>query len=150
LYQIIQDCIIDVENQSQFKDIDINNEISKNYHIIADKNLLNTIIRNLINNAIKYTPRNGMITISSKKVNMDTLISVKDTGVGMSESDLLNLFKIDKIYSKPGTNMEKGSGLGLILCKEFIEKHGGKIWAESDLEVGSVFKFTIPKIVEMN
>ncbi|NOQ27235.1 MAG: hypothetical protein GQ564_17885 [Bacteroidales bacterium] len=150
LYKIIQDCINDIENQSQFKDIDINNDVSENYHIIADKNLLNTIIRNLINNAIKYTPRNGMVTISSKKDNLETLISVKDTGIGMSETELQSLFQIDKIYSKPGTNQEKGSGLGLILCKEFVEKHGGRLWVESELEIGSVFKFSIPKIVEMN
>jgi signal transduction histidine kinase len=150
LHEIIQLCINEIEYQSQFKDIDINNDVSKNYHIIADKNLINTVIRNLINNAIKYTPRNGMVSVSSNKNNIETIISVKDTGIGMSETELQNLFKIDKIYSKLGTNKENGSGLGLILCKEFVEKHGGKIWVESELEIGSNFKFSIPKIVEMN
>jgi signal transduction histidine kinase len=150
LHEIVQSCIDDIENQSQFKDIDINNDIPENYHIIADENLLKTILRNLINNAIKFTNRNGMVSISLYKDDKVTEISVKDTGIGISESELQNLFKIDKIYSKPGTNKEKGSGLGLILCKEFVEKHGGKIWVESELEIGSVFKFTIPKIIQMN
>ena len=150
LYEIVQSCINDIENQSQFKDIDINNNVPENYHIIADENLLKTILRNLVNNAVKFTPRNGMVSISSKKDDTVTEILVQDTGIGMSENELQNLFKIDKIYSKPGTNKEKGSGLGLILCKEFVEKHGGKIWVESELEIGSVFKFTIPKIIQMN
>lgn len=147
LRQIVQSCIEDAENQSQFKDIDINNDVAENYHIIVDENLLKTILRNLLNNAIKFTPRNGMVTITSKKDDMMTEISIKDTGIGMSEKELQNIFKIDKVYSKPGTNKEKGSGLGLILCKEFVEKHGGEIWAESELGIGSVFKFTIPKII---
>ncbi|MCD4833391.1 MAG: HAMP domain-containing histidine kinase [Bacteroidales bacterium] len=150
LHEIIQMCIDDVEHQCLFKDIDIINDVPKNNHIIADKNLLKTILRNLISNAVKFTLRNGMVSISSNKDDKATEISVKDTGVGLSESELQNLFKIDKIYSKPGTNKEKGSGLGLILCKEFVEKHGGKIWVESELETGSVFKFTIPKIIQMN
>jgi len=131
-------------------DIDIINDVPENYHIIADENLLKTILRNLINNAVKFTPRNGMVSINLNKDDKETEISIKDTGIGLSESELKNIFKIDKIYSKPGTNNEKGSGLGLILCKEFVEKHGGKIWVESELEVGSVFKFTIPKIIQMN
>jgi len=150
LYETVKVCIEDVENQSKFKDIEINNDISKNYHIIADQNLLKTILRNLINNAIKFTSRNGMVTISSKKDEHTTEILVKDTGVGMSEKFLDNLFKIDKITTKPGTDREKGSGLGLILCKEFVEKHGGEIWVESTIGIGSEFKFTIPKIIEMN
>ena len=147
LYEIIQICIDDVEHQCQFKDIDIINDVPENYHIIADKNLLKTILRNLISNAVKFTSRNGMVSISSNKDDKVTEVSVKDTGIGLSENELQNLFKIDKVYSKPGTNKEKGSGLGLILCKEFVEKHGGKIWVESELETGSVFKFTIPKII---
>jgi signal transduction histidine kinase len=150
LNEIVQLCIDDVENQSQFKDIDIINEIPENYHIIADINLLKTILRNLINNAVKFTDRNGMISVKCKKDENDVVISVQDTGIGMSEKDIQNMFKIDKIKSKPGTNRERGSGLGLILCKEFVEKHGGKIWVESEPEIGSVFSFTIPKIIQMN
>ena len=150
LHEIVQTCIDDIEHQSQFKDIEVHNDVPKTYNIIADENLLKTILRNLINNAVKYTPRNGYIAISSVKDDMSFEISVKDSGIGMTENELNNLFKIDQISSKPGTDKEKGSGLGLVLCKEFVEKHGGKIWVESDLETGSVFKFTIPKIIQMN
>ncbi|PLX13861.1 MAG: hypothetical protein C0597_10940, partial [Marinilabiliales bacterium] len=150
LHEIAQFCIDDVENQSRFKDIDVINEVPKNYHIIADVNLLKTILRNLINNAVKFTNRNGMISVLCQKEANDVVITVKDTGIGMSENDLKEMFKIDKIKSKPGTNRERGSGLGLILCKEFVEKHGGKIWVESELDIGSTFSFTIPKIIQMN
>lgn len=150
LYDLTQFCVDDIEHQSQFKDIDIINNIPEKTHIIADKNLLKTILRNLINNAVKYTPRNGMISIWSQKVDNCIEISIKDTGIGMSEEEIQNLFLIDKISSKLGTNNEKGSGLGLVLCKEFVEKHGGKIWVESKLEIGSIFKFTIPKIIQMD
>ncbi|MBW2998739.1 ATP-binding protein [Candidatus Woesearchaeota archaeon] len=150
LYKIVASCISDIENLSQFKDIDINNDIKEDFHIIADENLLKTVIRNLISNAIKYTTRNGMVTIHAEKNNLETIVSVKDTGIGMSENEIENLFQIDKIYSKPGTNKEKGSGLGLILCKEFVEKHEGKIWVESELEIGSVFSFCIPKILQVS
>jgi signal transduction histidine kinase len=150
LCDIVNACIQDSENQSNFKDIELINEVSKSYYIIADKNLLKTVIRNLINNAIKFTERNGMIVISSTKKDSIIEFSIKDTGIGMKEEEIENLFKIDKIYSKPGTDREKGSGLGLILCKEFIEIHGGKIWAESTLGSGSEFKFTIPKMININ
>jgi len=150
LFDLVKVCIEDSENQSNFKDIELINEVSRNYHIIADKNLLKTVLRNLINNAIKFTERNGMIIISSLKTENAVEFCVKDTGVGMKEEEIKNLFKIDKINSKPGTDREKGSGLGLILCKEFVEIHGGKIWAESTLGGGSEFKFSIPKMVTIN
>jgi signal transduction histidine kinase len=149
-YDMVNSCIQDSENQSKFKDIELINEVPKSYHIIADKNLLKTVIRNLINNAIKFTERNGMIVISSTKKDNLIEFSIKDTGVGMKEEEIENLFKIDKIVSKPGTDRERGSGLGLILCKEFVEIHGGKIWAESALGSGSEFKFTIPKMINVN
>ena len=147
LREIVQLCIEDIEDQSLFKDIDIVNDVTENFHLIADENLLKTILRNLINNAVKFTHRNGMVSVSCKKDDTFIEISVKDTGIGMSEMELQNIFQIDRVSSKPGTNKEKGSGLGLILCKEFVEKHGGKIWVESNLEVGSIFKFSIPKII---
>jgi signal transduction histidine kinase len=150
LCDVVNSCIQDSENQSNFKDIELINEVSKNYHIIADKNLLKTVIRNLINNAIKFTERNGMIVIKSTKKDNIIEFSIKDTGIGMKEEEIENLFKIDKINSKPGTDRERGSGLGLILCKEFVEIHGGKIWAESTLGSGSEFKFTIPKMISIN
>ncbi|MBP9889516.1 MAG: sensor histidine kinase, partial [Leptospiraceae bacterium] len=93
-----------------------------------------------------YTNTNGSITISSREVDTFIEITIEDTGTGMNYSMSQNLFRIDvKHFSTDGTNGEKGTGLGLILCKEFIDKHGGKIWVESEEGKGSKFKFTIPK-----
>jgi len=122
--------------------------------IIADTNMLRTILRNLITNAIKFTEQGGSIEVKAIKTNQQhVLFSVKDTGIGMKPEILENLFRIDTNVSRPGTNGEPSTGLGLILCKEFVEKHGGKIWAEStpypesinDITCkGSTFFFTIP------
>jgi len=144
LKSLVQDCIEGIENQSRFKDIELVNSISTNHTINGDVNQIKTIVRNLISNAIKYTSRNGLVIIKSEE-NIDEMqITVKDTGVGISENDIQNLFKIDRIFSTPGTNHERGSGLGLVLCKEFIEKHGGKIWVKSTEGKGSEFVFAIP------
>ena len=130
------------------KNIQILYSISGNETIFADKSMINTIFRNLISNAIKFTHKHGTITISSAKHKSSNYlqISVKDTGVGVPPERLDNLFRLDKNTSTYGTENETGTGLGLILCKEFIEKHGGKIWVESELGKGSSFIFSIPTI----
>jgi len=106
--------------------------------------MLNTILRNLISNAIKFTKSKGEIKILSNITDGMVEISVKDNGVGMLEEDVENLFSIDVKNTNIGTANEQGSGLGLILCKDFVEKHGGKIWVVSKLNEGSEFKFTLP------
>lgn len=131
------------------KSISLKNEIPKNIIVNADKDMLTMIIRNLISNAIKFTPKEGEIVIKASIVNDDdnhesVEIFIKDSGVGMSEKIQSNLFKISENISRKGTENETGTGLGLILCKEFAEKHGGKIWVESELGIGSTFSFTIP------
>jgi len=116
--------------------------------VYADVNMLTTIIRNLVSNAIKFTPSGGEIVISARQFEKEpnfVYISVKDSGVGISEENQSKLFKIDKSFTTLGTHQERGTGLGLILVKEFVEKHGGKIWVESELGKGSVFSFTLPK-----
>lgn len=135
-----------LQSQADKKDIKILDVIFENDIIFADKNMIATIFRNLISNAIKFTPKNGTIIISSEKlINNNFLeISVTDTGVGIPKDIIDDLFHIDKNTSTEGTENESGTGLGLILCKEFTEKHGGKIWVESELEKGSKFKFTMP------
>ena len=143
LLQLSKQCIDSLESQSQFKDIEIINKINTTIEIVADENLLKTIFRNLISNAIKYTPRNGLVIVKAENVNNKIEISIKDTGIGISEKEKQEIFRIDKLYSKPGTNNEKGSGLGLILCKEFVERLGGNIWVESQEGYGSEFKFTL-------
>jgi CheY-like chemotaxis protein len=103
------------------------------------------VIRNLLSNAIKFTPSGGTVTISAKSTeNCMTVIYVKDTGIGIPDTIRNNLFRIDANTKRPGTNGEQSTGLGLLLCKEFVEKNGGKIGVESLQEGGSVFNFTIP------
>jgi two-component system, sensor histidine kinase and response regulator len=106
--------------------------------------MLKTILRNLISNAIKYTHSNGEITISAVQNQNNIEITVSDNGVGMSEETRNKLFEIDTNITTTGTANEKGSGLGLILCKEFVEKHGGEIWVKSELGKGSAFTFSLP------
>lgn len=106
--------------------------------------MLSTIFRNLITNAIKFTPRNGKISIMARKLNDKTEFSIRDTGLGMNEEKIANLFQVSKTTPTKGTEQELGSGLGLILCKEFVEKHHGKIWIESEENIGSTIKFIIP------
>jgi signal transduction histidine kinase len=132
------------ESLASAKDILIHIEISDDAMVYADPNMLNTILRNLITNAIKFTHKGGMITISSVGQNNATTIKVTDTGVGMDEITKNKLFKIHEKVTAPGTEKESGTGLGLLLCKEFVEKHGGTIWVESEVGKGSSFIFTIP------
>ena len=126
------------------KNIAIKDKIPENFLLFADPNMLSSILRNLISNALKYTNKGGRIEISAKNENEQSIISVNDNGTGMSESVKSKLFKIHEKVSKQGTDNEKGTGLGLLLCKEFVEKHEGKIWAESEEGKGSKFSFTLP------
>lgn len=134
------------------KRISIENNISAGIMIQADVNMLNTVIRNLLSNAIKFTPIAGKIAINavikpSNSLNHSdgyTEIYIKDSGIGMKQESSEKLFRIDTQLTTLGTNSEKGTGLGLILCKEFVEKHGGKIWVESEVNIGSTFYFTLP------
>ncbi|MEI8112108.1 MAG: hybrid sensor histidine kinase/response regulator [Bacteroidia bacterium] len=127
------------------KSIGIILEIPESVTIYADQDMLSTVLRNLISNAIKFTYFGGKITVSVQENPEEITVSIRDSGVGMKKEKLEKLFRIDSDSSTLGTNKEKGTGLGLILCKEFIEKHNGKIWVESEFGKGSVFRFTIPK-----
>jgi signal transduction histidine kinase len=106
--------------------------------------MLNTILRNLLSNALKFTPEGGKVIIHARRDDNAVVVSVQDTGTGIGEEDVDKLFRIDVKYSSVGTNNERGTGLGLILCKEFIQHHGGKIWVESRLHEGSTFFFSLP------
>ena len=133
------------------KEIDLNIEAPANFALKADKNMLNFILRNLVSNAIKFTKEGGSVSVNVSKHETDeVLFTVKDTGIGIDAIRLQKLFVIDENVSRPGTNGEASTGLGLILCNEFVEKHGGKIWAESDPDgksggKGSTFYFTLGK-----
>ena len=125
------------------KNISINVEIDSALPMSGDISMLSTVLRNLISNAIKFTHRNGKVTIRAARIDDKVQVSVSDNGLGMSEMAMSKLFRIDKKYSTHGTEGEEGTGLGLILCKDFIEKHGGHIWAESTENSGSDFIFII-------
>jgi PAS domain S-box-containing protein len=126
------------------KDIDLSTEVEPNLTVHADRFMFETILRNLLSNAIKFTPKQGKITLKASKNNKETIISVLDTGVGIKPEAAEKLFRVEGHQSTPGTQKEKGTGLGLILCKEFVEKQGGEIWVESEINRGSTFSFTIP------
>jgi signal transduction histidine kinase len=112
--------------------------------IDVDPDLLDTVIRNLVTNAIKFTQHHKEVTVMVTPQEHQIEVSVHDTGTGIPAGHLSKLFRIDSKYSLPGTDQEKRSGLGLILSKEFVEKHDGKIWAESVPGTGSTFRFTLP------
>ena len=126
------------------KNISVQYPENKDYIINSDKDLLDAILRNLINNAIKFTPNFGEITISVKQIERFLFISITDSGIGISEENKKKLFRTDVMYSTLGTNNEGGTGLGLILCKEFVNKLGGDIFVESVDGQGTTFTFTIP------
>jgi signal transduction histidine kinase len=127
------------------KEIEITIDIPDDIRVVVDTNMLQTVIRNYVSNAVKFTPRGGKINLSAKVTGNDFVeISVKDSGIGMSLAILNNLFELNVKTNRKGTEGESSSGLGLLLCKEFIEKQGGKIWVESEEGKGSVFYFTLP------
>lgn len=144
LHEIVNKCIEITATQANAKNIQIVNDVPGDFNLKADEHLLSTILRNLTTNAIKYTPDSGTVTIRSKKNPDNTEISVTDTGIGIPEDIASKLFRIETNVSKPGTADEKGTGLGLVLCREFVEKQGGKIWVVSQPEKGSTFIFTVP------
>lgn len=128
------------------KEIEIKNKIAEETEVFADENMLSTILRNLLTNAVKFTNRKGKVSIFTTETDKNIEISVKDNGIGISEEKQKKLFRIESNISEQGTENEDGTGLGLILCREFVEKHGGKIWVKSKTGKGSIFTFSIPKI----
>ncbi|MBV5312720.1 MAG: hypothetical protein JZU47_05445 [Prolixibacteraceae bacterium] len=140
--------VIETHNPAaQLKDIVIESETSEEIKIFADQNMLNTILRNLTTNAIKFTYPKGRIRISAEQKTDNIEITVSDNGIGMDEKTIDSLFRIDTTHTAMGTADEKGTGLGLIICKEFIERHGGQIKIESKLGKGSKFIFNLPTTV---
>jgi PAS domain S-box-containing protein len=133
------------EPNAKQKNITILNNVSKDSLVFVDRNMITTVIRNLISNAIKFTNPGGEVRINLKDLGDQYEIDVEDTGVGMSKEQLEKLFVVGENISTPGTSGEKGSGLGLILCKEFVEKNKGTLRVESELGKGSKFIVTLPK-----
>jgi len=143
-HNIVHDNIDLLNATAERKQIQITHNIPDDIILFADEDMLNSILRNLLTNAFKFTEKGGKVEIIAVRKNGFIEIIVSDTGVGMSESVRKNLFKLDATHSTSGTENEAGTGLGLILCKEFIEKNGGTISVESELGKGSKFIFSLP------
>jgi PAS domain S-box-containing protein len=130
--------------KSTAKLIAVINRTPEDLVVLADEYMLKIVLRNLISNALKFTPTYGTVEIKAVSRANEHEISVKDSGVGISKTDIEKIFKIGINHTSLGTEKEIGTGLGLVLCKEFVEKHGGHIWVESEEGKGSEFRFTIP------
>ncbi len=144
LSTIIQEVINLLDGDALHKNISLQPIIDHSLTVLADENMVKTILRNLISNAIKFTPNNGSIFIKTTSMQNEVEVTIEDTGVGIPTDTLPRLFQIDKAITTKGTAQEPGTGLGLLLCKEFIEKHNGKIWIKSEVGKGSKFRFTLP------
>lgn len=145
LNNILHNSIEIIHLNAEQKEITIKNEIVEKINVFADEKMIETVLRNLLSNAIKFTKRNGQIIIKLKKHESGLAdISICDNGVGIPGSKISKLFKLEEKIGSKGTEGELSTGLGLLLCKEFVEKNGGKIWAESEWEKGSVFTFSLP------
>jgi len=146
LRRIVVGSIEMILDPAKIKGIEIETDIAEEMFVFADNNMFQTIIRNLVSNAIKFTPKGGKVKASARlQDNKNYEISIQDTGIGMSQTMLGNLFRIDAQTNRKGTDEEPSTGLGLILCKEFVEKNGGRIWVESEVGKGATFYFTLPK-----
>lgn len=144
LNDIIEENISNLQLQASVKEINLYNNTKEKIIIVSDKNMINTILRNLLGNALKYTHRRGSVFVKANIKSGEVHISVKDTGIGISKEDIEKLFRLDSKLSNPGTANELGTGLGLKLCREFAEKMGGSIHVESTQNEGSNFVLSIP------
>lgn len=127
------------------KEITIHNEVNPDCFVFADDNMLRSVLHNLLSNAIKFTRQGGYVKFRASLAGNFYVVNVIDNGIGISQDDIGKIFSIGIQYSTKGTSNEQGTGLGLTLCKEMIEKHGGSIWVESTLGAGSSFRFTLPR-----
>jgi len=143
LGKLIESCIKRIKPMADAKNIQLVKMVPEGIKLYADKDMLDAIIRNLVSNAIKFTA-NGEIIVEVEIRDFDLLFSVKDNGIGISEEVLLHLFNKSLSFTTYGTSGEKGTGLGLELCRDFVEKHQGRIWVESKEGQGSIFYFTTP------
>lgn len=144
LYELSKNNAQLFDDRAMEKNISIEPKIKENTLIKADYNMINTVMRNLVSNAVKFTQPGGKVRIYSERENGKYSIFVSDNGVGIDNNDIDKLFRIDESHSTLGTDNEEGTGLGLILCKEFVDKHHGDIEIKSELGVGTTFIVTLP------
>jgi signal transduction histidine kinase len=137
--------ILEILNPSaNTKNITINYSIPDIVTVFADIDMLSTVLRNLVSNGIKFTKNGGVININAEQDSENITISVSDNGIGIKSENISKLFNISQVFTTKGTAKETGTGLGLLICKDFVEKHGGKLWVESEVRKGSNFRFTLP------
>jgi len=141
---LVEENVALIKPTAEKKQIKVTTSIFFEGLVYADIFMVSTIIRNLLINAIKFTPKNGKIKIDTNNVNGFAEITITDSGIGIEKNKIEQLFSINQTFSEKGTDGETGSGLGLVICKEFVEKNKGKIFVESELNKGATFKFTIP------
>ncbi|MFO7862851.1 MAG: ATP-binding protein [Salinivirgaceae bacterium] len=141
---IVDEAISQLSRVAKAKQISLMAHIEEGIVVNADLNMLNAVFRNLISNSVKFTEVGGEVTVKATKKDNKVLVEVQDNGIGMPQITVDKLFQIEEKVSRMGTNNESGTGLGLLLCKEFVEKHGGHIWVESTEGQGSRFLFTLP------
>jgi two-component system, sensor histidine kinase and response regulator len=145
LNELIRENLELVRASAEKKSIKLEAQLNEPVMVIADDNMVNTVLRNLISNAVKFTSESGTIQIRTKEAAKTVDVFIEDTGVGMSEEEIKNLFQVDMSVSRKGTFGEPGTGLGLLICKEFVEKHNGAIHVTSKPGKGSTFSFDLPK-----
>ena len=149
LNSVISESMIQISEDAIKKDITIDFEIPTDLSVFSDKNMLDSILRNLVSNAVKFTPKGGRITVSAQSVSSKMVeISIMDTGIGMNKEMIINLFRLNANTNRKGTEGEYTTGLGLVICKDFIEKQGGKLLIESEEGKGSIFSFSLPIMVD--
>lgn len=144
--ELCREILENVNPFSNAKNITVTSSVDDSFSLYADGYMLKTVMRNLISNAVKFTNTGGSVLITAELDNSVITISVLDNGVGMTIENIAKLFDIAQVVTSTGTAKEKGTGLGLLICKEFVEKHNGRIWVESENGKGSSFRFTIPVV----
>jgi len=142
---VVDECMALLKLNAEKKGVRLISAVSGNTYVYADRNMVATVMRNLLSNAIKYMEKEGEVRVDSHENDQMIEVMVKDDGIGISKEDIEKLFRIDFNTRNIGKSREKGTGLGLILCREFVEKNGGTIWVESETGKGSIFTFTLPK-----
>lgn len=145
LYKVAAENISLAANSANYKEVIMHNNIDKHLMIEADVNMLNTIIRNLINNAIKFTPKNGKVILFAEDKSSEIVLNVQDTGMGLSQEDKEVILQGEDTFSRGGTQNEKGAGLGLVLIKDFIKRHNGKLDITTEVNKGTTFHVIFPK-----
>ncbi len=148
LLEVVNDCYQLIKSNATQKNIDIRIDINSDVFVLADREMLKTVLRNLLTNSVKFTPVNGKVGLFTNLHENMVEICVSDNGIGIDAKTQKTLFKIGETQSRNGTEGEQGTGFGLLLCKEFVEKNGGKLWVESEPKKGSRFIFTVPLFSE--